>query len=246
MSGPSSLPYSGMPASSRSVSRAASPAGTRPAGAPRRRQRGPDPGHPRAGRTPRSRPRRCTRSGPPRPGSPPRRRTLRRSTSSRPGPARSAGARIPAAAGPWMAISAVLAVCVRDRRLTRRPARAARRSTAAVFDAFATTRNSCSPCRYTTRSSSTPPSGAQIIVYRARPGAQRRQRPGQRVVQRRAGPRPGHRDLAHVGQVEQPGRVPHRLVLGRLAPVAQRHLPAGERGHDRPEPLVHLKQRGMA
>src|ERR1700734_232301 len=34
MDGPSSLPYSGMPASSRSVSRAARPAGTSPDGAP--------------------------------------------------------------------------------------------------------------------------------------------------------------------------------------------------------------------
>ena len=45
---------------------------------------------------------------------------------------------------------------------------------------------------------------------------------------------------------QQAGRVPHRLVLGRLAAVAQRHLPAGEGGHDRAEFRVHLRQRGRA
>src|SRR5256885_368511 len=100
-------------------------------------------------------------------------------------------------------------------------------STTDVFDAFATTRNRSAACRYTTRSSRMPPSR-------------------QRVVERRAGPRPGHRDLAHVRQVEQAGRRADRAVLGGLAAVAQRHQPAGEIGHRRAQPLVHGAQRGAA
>src|SRR5262249_8637684 len=54
----------------------------------------------------------------------------------------------------------------------------------------------------------------------------------------------GHAQLAHMGEVEQAGRGPDRGVLGRLASVAQRHLPAGEVGHRRTEALVHCRQRG--
>ena len=43
-------------------------------------------------------------------------------------------------------------------------------NTDVVFEALAMTRNVSSSCRYTTRSSRTPPSCAQIIVYLARPG----------------------------------------------------------------------------
>ncbi len=41
---------------------------------------------------------------------------------------------------------------------------------------------------------------------------------------------PGDLELAHVGDVEDPGAAPHRLVLGEDAGrVLHRHLPAGER-----------------
>ena len=78
------------------------------------------------------------------------------------------------------------------------------------------------------------------------PGAadgERRRPAADRVVERRARARPGHRDLAHVAQVEQRGAGPDRVVLGGLAAVAQRHEPAGELGHRRAEPLVHRPQR---
>jgi len=70
-------------------------------------------------------------------------------------------------------------------------------------------------------------------------GRQPGQVAGQRVVQRGGRVRAGHRDLAHVRQVEQPGRGAHGVVLGGLAGVPQRHQPAREISQCRTQPLVH-------
>ncbi len=81
------------------------------------------------------------------------------------------------------------------------------------------------------------------------PGAAGCQRGGladQRVVQGRRGAGPGDHDLAHVREVEEPGRRAHRVVLRRLAAVTQRHQPPGEPGQRRAETLVHAGQRRAA
>ena len=81
------------------------------------------------------------------------------------------------------------------------------------------------------------------------PGTAGRQRGGladQRVVQRRGRAGPGDHDLAHVREVEEPGRRADGVVLGRLAAVAQRHQPPGESGQRRAEALVHAGQRRAA
>src|SRR5215813_12753647 len=135
------------------------------------------------------------------------------------------GARILAACGPWMAISAysaVWSVTLASRPDARSCSAAA---TTPVFAAFGTTRYSAPASRYTMRSSRMPPSGAQIMV------------------ERRGCAGAGHRDLAHVREVEQPGSVPYRLVLGDLAAVPERHQPASERGHAGAQALVCRAQR---
>ena len=50
-------------------------------------------------------------------------------------------------------------------------------------------------------------------------------------------------DLPHVRDVEQTGGVPHRLVLGHHPGVLDRHVPAGEVDHPRPERAVSLVER---
>ena len=50
------------------------------------------------------------------------------------------------------------------------------------------------------------------------------------VVQGRGGVRAGDLDLAHVGQVEDPGGVAHGPVLSQVRGVAQGHVPAAEVG----------------
>ena len=69
---------------------------------------------------------------------------------------------------------------------------------------------------------------------------------GQRVVQRLARRRARSPRISPMCErSNRPGRVPHRLVLGRLAAVAQWHLPAGEGGHDQPAPRVLCRQRSL-
>ena len=51
----------------------------------------------------------------------------------------------------------------------------------------------------------TPPASAQIIVYFARPTAMAPIRPTSARPGTRPRPAPEHRDLAHVGQVEEAG-----------------------------------------
>ena len=51
---------------------------------------------------------------------------------------------------------------------------------------------------------------------------------GERVIECIGGLRPEHDDLAHVREVEQSGSRAHRVVLGEVARVPHRHLPAGE------------------
>ena len=52
-------------------------------------------------------------------------------------------------------------------------------------------------------------------------------------------------DLSHMGEIAVAGRAAHGQVLGGLAGIAQRHLPAGEGGHGRPEAFVHRVQRRL-
>ena len=54
--------------------------------------------------------------------------------------------------------------------------------------------------------------------------------PHQRVIERLSGTGPGHLDLTHVGQIEDAGAAAHRMMLGEVGGVAQRHLPAAEIG----------------
>ena len=51
-------------------------------------------------------------------------------------------------------------------------------------------------------------------------------------------------ELAHVRDVEEPGRLPHREVLGDHAAVLDRHLPAGEGHHLRAQGAVSGMERG--
>jgi hypothetical protein len=75
---------------------------------------------------------------------------------------------------------------------------------------------------------------------------ERRQLAGEGVVERLAGLRADEHDLAHVRQVEEPGRGAHGVVLGEVAGVADRHLPAGEVGEGRARGGVGVVQRGGA
>ena len=104
------------------------PPGPGPSGPPKQKPLPTHPPHPLDGRTPRSRPPRCTRSGPPTPAHPRPTRTPRRSTSSLPGPSEVKGPRIPAASGPWTAISALSSVASMTTRRTRKPETAARKA----------------------------------------------------------------------------------------------------------------------
>ncbi|CAM5645346.1 hypothetical protein SAURM35S_07265 [Streptomyces aurantiogriseus] len=67
----------------------------------------------------------------------------------------------------------------------------------------------------------------------------------EREVQEGRRLRPGHGDLAHVGEVEQPGLRPHGVVLVALGAVAQGHVPAGEVGHRRAERTMQGVEGGM-
>jgi len=92
----------------------------------------------------------------------------------------------------------------------------------------------------------------QVIEYAAVrladhrvPGPRHRDRgdvADERVVQRLGGLRARHLDLAHVAQVEQADGGAHGRVLGGLAAIAQRQRPAGETGHRRAQPQVHVVQ----
>ena len=69
-----------------------------------------------------------------------------------------------------------------------------------------------------------------------------RQGPHERVVQGGARLGAGDLDLTHVGQVEDPRAAAHRVVLGQVRGVAQRHLPAAEVGEGRAQGRVHAVQ----
>ena len=67
--------------------------------------------------------------------------------------------------------------------------------------------------------------------------------PGERVVEGLGGLGPDHEDLGHVREVEESGGGAHRVVLGEVARVAHRHLPAGEVGERGAGRLVGVVQR---
>ena len=73
---------------------------------------------------------------------------------------------------------------------------------------------------------------------------QLRQVAGQGVVEGPVGLGAGQSDLAHVGEVEEPGGLADRLVLGGLAAVAERHEPPGEVDERGPGLFVDLVQCG--
>ena len=69
---------------------------------------------------------------------------------------------------------------------------------------------------------------------------------GERVVEEGRSVRPRDHDLGHVRDVEQTGRLAHRVVLGKVGSVAHRHLPSGEIGEARAGVGVELIQRGQS
>ncbi len=75
---------------------------------------------------------------------------------------------------------------------------------------------------------------------------ERGERANERGVERPPGLRAVQDDLAHVGEVEQSGGGADGVVLGEVAGVADRHLPAGEIGERDPGGLVCVVQRGEA
>ena len=64
----------------------------------------------------------------------------------------------------------------------------------------------------------------------ALPGLQRGHPPGNGEVEGRGGLGSDEHDLTHVREIEDAGGLTHRLVLGQVAGIAHRHLPAGEVG----------------
>ena len=57
----------------------------------------------------------------------------------------------------------------------------------------------------------------------------------------------GDLELAHVGDVEDPGAGPHRVVLGQdPGGILHRHLPAGERHHLGAQASVGIEQGGSS
>ena len=75
-----------------------------------------------------------------------------------------------------------------------------------------------------------PPVSARSRLYFACQIAIGGELAGERVVEERRGVRAGDADLGHVREVEEAGGGAHRVVLGEIAGVAHRHLPAGEVG----------------
>ena len=58
------------------------------------------------------------------------------------------------------------------------------------------------------------------------------------VVQKLLGLRPFHKDLPHMGDVEESNLFPNGHMLLRRALVPERHLESGKRDHLRPKLLV--------
>ncbi len=50
--------------------------------------------------------------------------------------------------------------------------------------------------------------------------------------------------LPHVREIEEPGAMPNRVVLGQDARILHRHVEAGERHHARAETRVLVVERG--
>ena len=64
---------------------------------------------------------------------------------------------------------------------------------------------------------------------------------GEGLIEKGRGPRAADLDLAHVGNVEQAGRLPHSQVLVGNAGVLHRHLPAAELNQFSAQRLVRFK-----
>ncbi len=153
------------------------------------------------------------------------------------------GARIRAACGPWMAISAYSAVWSSHLRVVPGGAVAERRG---HHGGVGRVRDDqvlglAQPVHDEVVEDPPVRSADHGVPGAAR--GQRGQAADQGVVQRGGRPGPGHRDLTHVGQVEQPGGVADRLMLGDLAGVPERHQPARERRHGGAQALVDRAQR---
>ena len=255
MPGPSSWPCSGSPASSRSVSRAPSPAGEMPASSsaastppPRRRERA-------ARRRPRrcSRCRRSSRGAPPNverfhreSGDPPRARAHdRRQPFPRLGTLhRQHGARR------GDVVDLALAPTVEHRRFTERVEQRLRCSTRS-----ASRGSRPAPTHHTMMSSTTcASSGSSRWVYCARPGPMRSRSlvNAHCSVGERAGAVHAHR--AEVRHVEHHRVLAARAVLLEHAGVLDGHLPPAERHHAGAERAVlgveqrvsHRARRGFA
>ena len=67
--------------------------------------------------------------------------------------------------------------------------------------------------------------------------------PGTRALQRCGRTRSAQADLAHMRDVEQPGRAAHRMVFGQRALVLHRHRPAGKAHHARAQAAMQGVQR---
>ena len=91
-----------------------------------------------------------------------------------------------------------------------------------------------------------PPPGVQSIVYLARPICEALHSGDDGGVEPGRGIGATNRDLAHVGDVEEPRRSAHREVLGHVPRVAHRHVPAGEVDQGGAERDVLVVKRGAS
>ena len=153
---------------------------------------------------------------------------------------------MPAAAGPWIATSAVVSESS-DTATSKPSARAWQRGRGHVAVGGVgdhQVRVVVDPVHHQVVEDAAVLAEQQRVLGAA--DGHRAERPGERVVEERDRLGTGHADLGHVRQVEHPGCLAHGVVLGEVGGVAHGHAVTGEVGERGTGGFVCRFERGRA